>query len=98
MRGNLGGPLRLLHTLRGDGTLLWGTNGRRPVAYAIDVYGQGQMRTASGDVRGDLANLVSRSPANVRLRFADGVEVRAALNDIESDTATIELQGPTPAP
>jgi hypothetical protein len=34
----------------------------------------------------------------VRLRFADGVEVRAALNDIETDTATIELQGPTPAP
>ena len=98
MRGNLGGPLRLLHTLRGDGTLLWGANGRRPVAYAIDVYGQGQMRTASGDVRGDLANLVSRSPANVRLRFADGVEVRAALNDIGTDTATIELQGPTPAP
>jgi hypothetical protein len=98
MRGNLGGPLRLLHTLRGDGTLLWGANGQRPVAYAIDVYGQGQMRTASGDVRGDLAALVSRSPANVRLRFADGFEAPVALSEIEVDTATIELQGPPPAP
>jgi hypothetical protein len=98
MRGNLGGPLRLLHSLRGEGTLLWGTNGKRPVAYAIDVYGQGQMRSASGDVRGDLANLVSRSPANVRLRFADGVEVPVALTDVQPDAATIELNGPAPAP
>jgi hypothetical protein len=98
MRGNLGGPLRLLHSLRGEGTLLWGTNGKRPVAYAIDVYGQGQMRSASGDVRGDLANLVSRSPANVRLRFADGAEVPVALTDVQADAATIELNGPAPAP
>jgi hypothetical protein len=96
MRGNLGGPLRLLRSMRGQGTLLWGANGSRAVTYAIDVYGQGQMRTASGDVRGDLAALVSRSPANVRLRFEDGTEVPAALNDIEADTATVELQGPAP--
>jgi hypothetical protein len=98
MRGNLGGPLRLLHSLRGEGTLLWGTNGKRPVSYAIDVYGQGQMRSASGDVRGDLANLVSRSPANVRLRFADGVEAPVALTDVQPDVATVELSGPLPAP
>jgi hypothetical protein len=96
MRGNLGGPLRLLRSMRGQGTLLWGANGSRPVAYAIDVYGQGQMRTASGDVRGDLAALVSRLPANVRLRLEDGTEAPAALNDIEADTATVELQGPAP--
>ena len=65
MRGNLGGPLRLLRSMRGQGTLLWGANGSRPVAYAIDVYGQGQMRTASGDVRGDLAALVSRDRKSV---------------------------------
>jgi len=98
MRGNLGGPLRLLRSMRGEGTLLWGANGSRAVTYAIDVYGQGQMRSASGDVRGDLAVLVSRSPSNVRLRFADGAETPITLTEIEADTATIELQGPAPAP
>jgi hypothetical protein len=34
----------------------------------------------------------------VRLRFEDGTEVAAALNDIEADTATVELQGPAPGP
>ena len=88
--------MRLLRTLRGQGTLLWGAKGSRPVTYAVDVYGQGQMRTASGDVRGDLTALVSRSPANLRLRFEDGAEAAVALNDIEADSATVELSGLPP--
>jgi hypothetical protein len=90
------GAVRLIRSIRGEGTLLWGAQGARAVTYAIDVFRQGQMSTASGDVRGDLANLVSRVPANVRLRFADGAEVSASLADIEADGAMIELLGPAP--
>ena len=52
----------------------------------------------TGCRRDVLAVLVSRSPANVRLRFADGAETPVALTEIDTDTATIELQGPAPAP
>jgi hypothetical protein len=97
MRGKLGGPLRLIRSVRGEGTLLWGASGSRPVSYAFDLYSQGQMRTASGDVRGDLALLVERVPANVRLRLADGAEAPVSLSEIEEDTASIELIEPFPA-
>jgi hypothetical protein len=89
--------MRLVRSIRGEGTLLWGVNGTRAVTYAIDVFRQGQMSTASGDVRGDLSSLVSRVPANVRLRFSDGEEVAVALSDIEADAAMIELRGPAPS-
>lgn len=93
MRANQSGPLRLVGSLRGEGTLLWGSSGARPVTYSIDVYSQGQMRTGNGEVSGGLSNLVGRSPANVRLRLADGAEVGVALSEIEADRAMIELNG-----
>ncbi|HZZ89730.1 MAG TPA: hypothetical protein VFE13_15490 [Caulobacteraceae bacterium] len=98
MRNSFGGPLKLLGSLRGEGELLWGASGSRPVTYAIDVYSQGSARTASGDVRGDLAVLVARAPANLRLRFSDGTESPVSLGDVEADTATVELLGPAPSP
>src|SRR5690242_15805714 len=93
-----GGPLRLIRSLRDAGALLWDKRGERPVAYAIDVYSQGERQSGDGDVRGDLASLVGRVPTNVRLRLADGVVVAVALTDIESDSATVELLGPLPPP
>ena len=67
------------------------------MTYAIDIYGQGKLRSASGDVRGDLAVLVARSPANVRLRFAGlAAVVPVSLGEVDTDTATIELLGPAP--
>jgi len=94
---SVGGRLRLIGTLRGQGTLLWGKSGSRGVSYALDLYGQGPMRSGNGDVRGDLALLVERVPANVRLRLEDGVEVEISLSDIEAETAVIELRGDVPA-
>jgi hypothetical protein len=93
-----GGRLRLVRSLRDEGTLLWGTLGTRPVTYAIDVYSQGDQQSGTGDVRGDLSILVGRSPSNVRLRLADGAVVAVTLTDIETDGASIELVGPVPSP
>ena len=98
MRPKHGGRLRLVRSLRGEGALLWGKAGACPVNYAIDLYSQGDHHSGGGDVRGDLAFLVGRSPTDVRLRLAGGLEVSVALTDIEADGATIELVGPVPSP
>jgi hypothetical protein len=92
-----GGPLRLLKSLRGDGTLMWGRRSARPVVYSIDLYGQGSMMSGDGDVQGDLSELVGRSPSNVRLRLSDGQEAAIALRGIEADSASIELAHPLTA-
>ena len=97
MNRSRGGPLRLLKSLRGDGTLMWGRSATRNVAYAIDLYGQGPMLSGDGEVRGDLADLVDRVPANLRLRLASGREVPIALAGIEADSASLDLVNPAPA-
>ena len=97
MNRGRGGPLRLLKSLRGDGTLLWGRRAARAVAYAIDLYGQGQMVSGDGEVVGDLADLVGRAPANARLRLASGEEAALIFRGIEADSASIELVRPVPA-
>jgi hypothetical protein len=86
-----GGPLKLLKSLRGNGTLMWGRQATRPVSYSIDLYGQGHMLSGDGDVRGDLIDLVGRVPSNARLRLANGQEAPVALRGIEADAASIEL-------
>jgi hypothetical protein len=91
MSNRRGGHLRLVRSLRNEGTLLWGKRGERPVTYAIDLYSQGEMLSGNGDVRGDLAILVGRAPADFRLRLADGTEVSVTLADVEPDSATIEI-------
>jgi len=97
MRPGPGSPLRLLRTLRGEGVLMWGSRGARNVDYCVDLYGQGRFLTGDGDVRGDLADLVGRTPMNVRLRLAGGEEVRIGLCAIEADFASIELLAPVSA-
>ena len=97
MNRSRGGPLRLLKSLRGDGTLLWGRNSTRDVAYAIDLYGQGPMLSGDGEVRGDLANLVGRTPPNLRLRLASGRETAIALCGTEPESASVDLVNPAPA-
>jgi hypothetical protein len=98
MNRGRGGPLRLLKSLRGDGTLMWGRRATRPVTYSIDLYGQGQLLSGDGDVTGDLTDLVGRAPANARLRIASGQEAPIAFRDIEADSASIELVHPVPPP
>jgi hypothetical protein len=94
MRPKNGGRLRLARSLRGAGTLLWGKQGARFVTYAIAIYRQGGFYSGNGDVSGDLACLVNRAPADVRLRLAGGVLIPLALTGIESDGATIDLIPP----
>jgi hypothetical protein len=89
-----GGPLRLVKSLRGEGTLVWGRRPSRGVSYSIDLYGQGSSLSGDGDVRGDFTDLVGRDPADVRLRLANGEEAAIVLIDIEADAASIELLSP----
>ena len=93
-----GGPLRLVKSLRGDGTLMWGRRAARPVSYSIDLYAQGSLLSGDGDVRGEFADLVGRQPADARLRLADGEIYQLVFCDIAADTATIELLRPAPSP
>ncbi len=97
MQQKRGGPLRLLKSLRGAGTLLWGRRAAREVSYCIDLYGQGGFLSGDGDVRGDLADLVGKAPSNVRLRLASGEETQVALGEVEADSASIELLRPLAA-
>ena len=97
MRPKVSGPLRYSASLRGEGALLWGERGSLPVSYAVDVFRQGPAHVANGDVRGDLARLVGRAPADVRLRLASGEEVRVLLTEIEPDVASVELRDNPPS-
>jgi len=98
MYARRGGPLRLVRSLRGDGTLMWGRRGARPVSYAIDLYAQGCLLSGDGDVRGEFADLVGKAPADARLQLASGETVQIVFCDIAADTATIELQRPVSEP
>jgi hypothetical protein len=91
------GPLRLLKSLRGEGTLLWGRQSARAVSYSVDLYGQGRWLSGDGDVRGELADLAGRVLLNLRLRLADGREALVAIRDVQPDSASIELLNPVPA-
>ena len=86
--------MRLLKSLRGDGTLLWGRSATRPVSYCIDLYRQGRFLSGDGDVRGELSDLVGRAPSNPRLRLESGQEVPIAVRDIAADAASIQLLQP----
>ncbi len=97
MRPARDGRLRLLQSVRGEGPLMSARRAARPVAYCIDIYAQGKFRSGDGDVSGDFRDLVGRSPADVRLRLANGLELRVALRGVTKDSASIELLAPAPA-
>jgi hypothetical protein len=86
--------LRLVKSLRGDGTLMWGRRGARAVSYSIDLYAQGALLSGDGDVRGDFEDLVGRLPTDARLQIASGEVFQLVFCDIAADTATIELLRP----
>jgi len=96
MNRGRGGALRLLKSLRGDGTLMWGQRATRAVTYSIDLYGQGQMLSGDGEVLGNLSDLVGRAPSNPRLRLASGQEAALVFRGISADSASIELARPVP--
>ena len=96
-RRNHWNTIRLVASLRGDGVLFGKWRGTRPVHYCIDVYALGPLLSADGDIRGDLSDLVSRSPTHAGLRLASGEEVRLVFCGIEPEMASIELLTPVPA-
>lgn len=96
MRGR-GGPIRLDRTLRGQGELSWGPREVRAVAYAIDFYRQGPLRSAAGDLSGDFTAIANRRPIPARLRLEDGEQLAVLLSDIDAGSAMIELAPSQPA-
>jgi hypothetical protein len=97
-RGRDQGRLTLLGALRGDGVLIW-TGGSLPVAYELDVFGRGPVRTASGTLAGDFAALVPPDDAeapdvpDARLRLSDGRELDIDLTSLETNDADFEARG-----
>jgi hypothetical protein len=98
MYARRGGPLRLVRSLRGDGTLMWGRRAARPVSYSIDLYAQGELMSGDGDICGEFTDLVGRMPSDARLKLASGETVQLKLGDIAADTASIELLRPALSP
>ena len=92
MRGPRGGPMRLIKTLRGKGELRWGARQKREVSYGIDFYSQGALRSAAGDVRGDLAALADRPRVEARLRLEDGEELQVDRTAVAISVAHVRHQ------
>jgi hypothetical protein len=90
-RGRGRAPLKLAHTLRGEGTLMT----RRcevAVVYGIDVFREGPRSTASGWIEGACAPL--RRTTKARLRLADGVEIEIGLDRQDAQGALVEIFNP----
>jgi hypothetical protein len=83
--------MRLTRTLRGDGLLIVGRK-EVPVAYAIDIFNEGEHCTSNGWIEGACAPFAKLKTA--RLRLADGVEVGVNLEVHDADSATVEIADP----
>ena len=82
--------MKLLRTLRGDGTLST-PSGELPVAYEISCFSQGDDVIADGALNGDLSGL-EESADGLRLRLADGRQVTIILADIDETGAELQIQ------
>ena len=91
-RGRGKSPMRLTRTLRGDGVMLVGRKREVPVAYAIDIFDEGERRTATGWIDGAFAAFAKLKAA--RLRLADGVEIGVSLDVQDADSAFVEIEDP----
>ena len=85
-----GGPLKLISTLRGDGSFLAG--GRRiPVTYQVDLYRRGGGELASGEVAGQMTGRVAQARTG-SLTLEDGQTVNLILREVAADMAAFDLQ------
>ena len=89
-RGNR--PLKLLKTLRGDGTLL--ADGRTfTVGYQLDLYADGERSVASGSLDGDFSGLAEAlEGGEAVLTQEDGDETPETLETVEDDGAEFQVR------
>ncbi len=93
--------LKLIGSLRGAGALVW-SGGAVPAAYEIDLFANGEQRSASGNLEGDFASLaaIDPQPEGLSLRLQDGREVPIDIAELEPDFAefdtTADLSAPAP--
>jgi hypothetical protein len=93
--------LRLLGALRGTGQLTW-TGGPVPVAYEINVFGAGDVRSASGSLEGNFPGADGFDPSDpqaspapdARLRLEDGTEVAVDITSLEPEVAEFDVRRP----
>ncbi|HEX5378332.1 MAG TPA: hypothetical protein VFW47_07140 [Phenylobacterium sp.] len=87
--------LKLLKSLRGEGVLVW-SGGSIPVAYELDVFGNGDHRTASGHLEGDFAALNTEDEATplpaARLRLDGGREIEIDLSSADVSSAEFDAK------
>ena len=90
--------LTLVGSLRGAGILVW-SGGAIPAAYGLDIFANGDHRTASGSLEGDFAALATAHAAleepatDVVLKLEDGRELAVDLIDLEPDVSDFEAVG-----
>ncbi len=89
--------LRLLARLHGRGDVIW-PGGQVCVTYAVDIFGGGPTRTASGFLDGDFAaahaagddETTGPIATDARLRLEDGGEIAIQITVVASDLAEFE--------
>lgn len=84
-----GGPLKLIGTLRGDGSFLAAAR-RIPVSYQIELYRRGGMILASGEVNGEILPRMA-SALKASLRLEGGETVNLTLREVAADMAAFDL-------
>lgn len=89
-------PLRLMGALRGVGVLIW-PGGEGEVEYELDVFGAGDIVSASGAIEGDVvANLApgegdEAAATAARLRLRDGREIAVDILRHDPPQAQVEV-------
>lgn len=84
--------LKLLKTLRGDGTLLAASR-TIAVGYQMDLYADGDRSVASGSLDGDFAGLVDDlEGGEAVLTQEDGVQTPVTLENVEDDGAEFQVR------
>lgn len=83
--------LKFVAALRGRGELIW-SGGAITAAYEIDLFANGDQRSASGNLDGDFSAVppLDDTPVEFRLRLDDGREVPITVIDLEADGAEFE--------
>ena len=89
MNHGRGGPLKLIGTLRGDGSLLAAAR-RVAVTYQIELYRRGTMALASGEVSGDMSSRMAQANTGT-LRLETGETVNVTLREVAADMAAFDL-------